>query len=133
MSKTYLEWAIDNFELNNINIEKHEFIQADVIAFLENELNSKFDTIILDPPSFSNSKRMDDFFEVQRDHVRLLELLMPALKPNGVLYFSNNLRKFKIDPEVTEKYQVKDISLKSIPRDFRDLKIHQCYEIRNNS
>lgn len=135
MSKTYLEWCLDNFSLNDINIDKHEFIQADVIHYLEHEFsnkdNQKYDIILLDPPSFSNSKRMDDFFEIQRDHQKLLDLLMPALRKNGILYFSNNYRKFKMDQEIFEKYSTKDITLKTIPKDFRDLKIHHCFELSN--
>lgn len=129
MSKTYLDWAVENFKLNKINPGAHDFIQADVIQFIEHELNEEFDTIILDPPSFSNSKRMEDIFEVQRDHSKMVHHLMKVLKPGGTLYFSNNFRKFKIDPQLLEDYSVKDITLKSIPKDFRDLKIHVCFEI----
>ncbi|MBT4791905.1 MAG: hypothetical protein HON90_10065 [Halobacteriovoraceae bacterium] len=131
MSKTYLNWAWENFLLNEIDPEKHEFIQADVINLVTNELNTKYDIIILDPPSFSNSKRMEDNFDVQRDHGNLIKPLMKNLTSNGILYFSNNYRKFKLDTEILDNYAVKDITLKSIPADFRDLKIHTCFEITN--
>ena len=131
MSNTYLTWAEDNFAENDINVRDHHFIQADVTQFLATPLAEKFDIIILDPPSFSNSKRMDDVFDVQRDHGKMVHNLMKSLNANGVLYFSNNYRKFKLDEDILEMYQIKDITKKSIPMDFRDLKIHVCYELRN--
>ena len=130
MSNTYLSWAEDNFAENNIELKKHHFLQEDITKLLMDPLDEKFDMIILDPPSFSNSKRMEDIFDVQRDHYVMVKNLMKSLTPNGVLYFSNNYRKFKLDEHILENYQVKDITLKTIPKDFRDLKIHVCFEIR---
>ncbi len=131
MSATYLEWAKDNFELNKIPLEKHKFFQRDLTSTLKKPLKDKFDIIILDPPSFSNSKRMEDSFNVQDDHEWMIISLMQSLNPKGVLYFSNNFRKFKLSEKISNNYQVKDISFKTIPKDFRDQKIHQCYEIQN--
>lgn len=131
MSKTYLNWAEENFEVNDIDFRIHQFIQADVIQYIEKPLKQKYDIIVLDPPSFSNSKRMDNDFDVQTDHGEMVQTLMTSLKSNGVLYFSNNYRKFKLDADIYERYDVKDITLKSIPKDFRDLKIHVCFEIKN--
>lgn len=131
MSNTYIQWAKDNFNLNELSVDKHEFIQADVIQYIDNDLRNQFDLIILDPPSFSNSKRMDDVFDVQRDHEKMILKLMSKLSENGVLYFSNNNRKFSLSQKVEEQFKVKDISLQSIPKDFRDTKIHVCYKIEH--
>jgi|LULL01.1.fsa_nt_gb 23S rRNA (cytosine1962-C5)-methyltransferase/23S rRNA (guanine2445-N2)-methyltransferase / 23S rRNA (guanine2069-N7)-methyltransferase len=128
MSKTYLDWAQDNFQLNSLSSSNYHFIQADILNYI-NQLSHKFDIIILDPPSFSNSKRMEKSFNVQDDHPILIQKLMNHLGPNGILYFSNNFRKFKLDPKIIEDYQVQDMSLATIPKDFRDLKIHYCYKI----
>jgi 23S rRNA (cytosine1962-C5)-methyltransferase len=128
MSKTYINWAYDNFRLNNIQFSAHSFIAKNAFDFLKED-QQKYDIIVLDPPSFSNSKRMDGTFDVQRDHLGLIDLCMNRLADNGKLYFSNNFRKFKMDNSVLEKYLVKDITKISIPRDFRDDKIHCCFEI----
>lgn len=129
MSKTYIEWAKANFELNGIDSTKHIFIQADVLKFIE-DLSNPFDLILLDPPSFSNSKRMDQTFVVQRDHEELINKLMKYLSPSGRLIFSNNNRKFKLAQSLYENFSVKDITEKSIPLDFRDNRIHCCFEIK---
>lgn len=128
MSKTYLNWAKDNFRLNNLTIDAHEWLHSDVFTYLKEESQS-FDLIFCDPPSFSNSKRMEGSFDVQRDHAGLVRLCMNRLKKGGVLYFSNNLRTFKLDESIQNAFNVKDISLKSIPKDFTDLKIHKCFKI----
>ena len=133
MSKTYLDWAVDNFEANDLNPDEHNFIQADVLQFITELPRNTFDIVILDPPSFSNSKRMEETFDVQRDHSKLIVPIMESLRPDGILYFSNNYRKFKLDPEILDSYQVKDISAQSIPKDFRDLKIHVCFKIQKKT
>jgi 23S rRNA (cytosine1962-C5)-methyltransferase len=130
MSKTYINWAKDNFRLNDLYIDSHIFVRENVFDFLREDKNS-YDTIILDPPSFSNSKKMDGSFDVQRDHSGLIYLCLERLKPNGILYFSNNNRKFQMDEEILGQFKVKDITAQSIPQDFRDQKIHKCFEITN--
>ncbi len=130
MSNTYLNWAKDNFRLNHIQFSSHSFVKANTFDFLRSD-QDKYDIIICDPPSFSNSKSMDGTFDVGRDHAGLILMCMNRLKDDGILYFSNNLRSFRMDKEILEKYKVKDITLKSIPQDFRDLKIHTCFEIKN--
>lgn len=133
MSQTYLRWAQENFQLNNLDPAKHNFINADVLEWLRNTKSpNTFDVIFLDPPTFSNSKKMDDTFEVERDQEFLVESCMNMLRPEGILYFSNNKRKFKISPAVLSKYKVKEITAESIPQDFHDKKIHNCFEIRSN-
>jgi 23S rRNA (cytosine1962-C5)-methyltransferase/23S rRNA (guanine2445-N2)-methyltransferase / 23S rRNA (guanine2069-N7)-methyltransferase len=133
MSNTYLSWAEDNFERNGIPSRKHEFIHADVLKFIEEEDCGKFDIIILNPPSYVNSKNMKNSFKVQDEHYFMIKLLIKKLQNDGVIYFSTNDRDFKIDQRALESYKVKDITKKSIPLDFRDMKIHHCFEIRKTS
>lgn len=135
MSKTYLAWAKDNFELNGLNLSKHKCVQEDCMEWLKREsLNaankSKYDLIFLDPPSFSNSKRMEGVLDIQRDHSELIHSAMSLLAEKGKLIFSNNLKKFKLDEELTKLYKVKNISRSSIDKDFeRNASIHQCWVI----
>ncbi|MBD65002.1 MAG: hypothetical protein CME62_07325 [Halobacteriovoraceae bacterium] len=130
LSNTYIDWAQENFKLNQIKLDDHKFRKADALNFIKN-LNLKYDLIILDPPSFSNSKSMEDNFNVQDDHVWMIEKLMSCLNKGGELYFSNNLTKFKISEELKEKFKVEDITYKTIPPEFRNKKIHQCFKITN--
>ncbi|SEA28415.1 23S rRNA (guanine2445-N2)-methyltransferase / 23S rRNA (guanine2069-N7)-methyltransferase [Thiothrix caldifontis] len=134
MSATYLEWAKDNFSLNNLQHDpyrRYRFIQANVLEWLY-DCDEYYDLIFLDPPTFSNSKRMQDTFDVQRDHVALIDDAMRVLSPDGTLIFSNNFRKFKLDTEVENKYAVQDYRKQSLPLDFeRDPKIHGCWLIKH--
>lgn len=131
MSNTYIDWAKKNFETNHIPISKHEFIVQDALEFLDShEMGPFFDLIFLDPPTFSNSKKMESDFEVERDQKFLVTKCLNLLAPNGVLYFSNNKRTFKIDPEIEKIANVKNITEKTIPFDFHDKKIHHVFEIR---
>jgi 23S rRNA (cytosine1962-C5)-methyltransferase/23S rRNA (guanine2445-N2)-methyltransferase / 23S rRNA (guanine2069-N7)-methyltransferase len=129
MSNTYLNWAKDNFRLNHVMIRDHIFQKQNVFDFLREDIHL-YDIIICDPPTFSNSKSMDGSFSVGRDHAGLIQMSMNRLNDDGVLYFSNSLRSFRLDEEVREKFFVKDITMKSIPKDYRDQKIHTCFEIR---
>jgi 23S rRNA (cytosine1962-C5)-methyltransferase len=129
MSNTYINWAKENFKLNGLKTNIHEFFVQNTFDFLRED-RERYDIVILDPPSFSNSKKMTGVFDVQRDHSGLVRMCMDRLKFDGVLYFSNNNRKFKMDQEILDRFDVRDISFKSIPQDFRDKKIHKCFEIR---
>lgn len=132
LSNTYLQWGKDNFALNHINLAQHRFIQADCINWLA-QCEDKFDVIFLDPPSFSNSKRMESILDIQRDHVQLIENGMRCLEDGGVLYFSNNFKKFRLDETVSSKYQVEDITRQTIDVDFKNAKkIHFCFKITKN-
>jgi len=135
MSKTYLGWAKDNLSLNQLDLSKHKLKQQDCIEWLNStQMVAPFDLIFLDPPSFSNSKRMQGVLDIQRDHVDLINAAMKHLAKGGQLIFSNNLRKFKLDPEVIEQYKVSDFSKRSIDRDFeRNSRIHQCWLIERES
>jgi 23S rRNA (guanine2445-N2)-methyltransferase / 23S rRNA (guanine2069-N7)-methyltransferase len=131
LSNTYLRWAEDNFRLNGIDLAKHQFVPFDCREWLRIS-RDRFDVIFLDPPSFSNSKRMEDTLDIQRDHVTLIQSAMRLLTPDGVLYFSTNFRQFKLDPRVSEQYAVQDISAQTIDQDFkRNPKIHYCFKITN--
>jgi 23S rRNA (guanine2445-N2)-methyltransferase / 23S rRNA (guanine2069-N7)-methyltransferase len=133
MSNTYINWAKKNMALN-ANEGDHEFIQADCMEWLNAEVasaNRHYDLIFLDPPTFSNSKRMDEAFDIQVDHVQLINNAISLLSPGGVLYFSTNFRRFKIDKQALSEYIVDDISTVSIPEDFaRNPKIHYCWKIK---
>lgn len=135
MSKNYLEWGKENFKLNQINTDKHTFIEEDVLQFIDQatewpDFKETFDTIFLDPPTFSNSKSMKTDFDVERDQLNLVQKVSRFLKPEGVLYFSNNKRDFKLSQELLSQFHVKDITAATIPIDFHDQKIHRCFEIR---
>ena len=133
LSNTYLDWARRNFELNGIDEARHQIVRADVFQYLQAaaQAGKPFDLIVMDPPSFSNSKKMLDILDIQRDHMRLIDGAMALLASDGLLFFSNNLRSFALDEAVTQKYAVKEISKQSVPEDFRNKKIHQCWEIRH--
>jgi len=129
MSNTYLNWARKNFALNGLSEARNRLEQADCLRWLDSN-DQLFDLILLDPPSFSNSKRMDDVLDVQRDHVEMIHKTMRALSEDGTLIFSNNLRSFKLDYDALSAYTIKDISGQTIDEDFkRNPKIHQCWVI----
>ena len=118
MSNTYLKWAEKNFLANNISTERHQLVQGDCLQWLEN-CREGFDLIMLDPPSFSNSKRMEGVLDVQRDHVAMIERCMELLRPGGSLFFSNNLRSFKLDEESLQRYNIDNISAQTLDPDFQ--------------
>ena len=131
LSNTYLNWAEENFRANSLNTRQHAFIQADCFKWLAN-CNDKFDVIFLDPPSFSNSKSMENTLDIQRDHAELIDASMALLAKNGTLYFSTNFRKFKLEGSLKDKYSIKDISAKTIDQDFkRNTKIHHCFVLQH--
>ncbi len=129
LSATYLEWAAANLALNGRTGNAHRLVQADAVAWLEAERGS-YDLIFCDPPTFSNSARAEDF-DVQREHVRLLQAALARLAPDGVLYFSNNYRRFRLDKEaLAGAAKIRDISMQTIPPDFeRNQRIHRCWQL----
>jgi len=132
-SNTYLDWAQKNFDLNNLT-GNHKHIRADSSAWLEEERKKdtplQYDLIFLDPPTFSNSKRMDDVFDIQRDHVGLINDALALLTGEGVLYFSTNFKRFKLDELAVINANIENISTSTIPEDFsRSPKIHYCWKI----
>ena len=133
MSRTYLEWAKKNIALNYFDPEEETLIQADCLAWLDTAAG-EYDLIFLDPPTFSNSKGMNTTFDVQRDHVELIKKTVRLLAPAGILIFSNNLRKFRMDHAALAELKIEDVSTKTIPVDFeRNPRIHHCWLIRHYS
>ncbi|SHF03102.1 23S rRNA m(2)G-2445 methyltransferase [Modicisalibacter ilicicola DSM 19980] len=131
LSNTYLEWARDNLALNRLDSSRHRVVREDCLHWLETA-GSEFDLIFLDPPTFSNSKRMEDNLDIQRDHGRLLDLAMARLAPGGTLIFSNNQRRFRLDDEVARRHVVEDISARTFDPDFqRRPNLHHCFLIRH--
>jgi 23S rRNA (guanine2069-N7)-methyltransferase / 23S rRNA (guanine2445-N2)-methyltransferase len=129
LSQTYLDWSARNLALNGYDLAEHKLVWADVLGYLESH-SAMYDLIFVDPPTFSNSKRADDF-DVQRDHVRLLNLCAQRLLPDGMILFSNNFRRFKLDETALNEFVIRDISASTIPFDFeRDSRIHRAWEIR---
>lgn len=130
LSNTYLQWARENMELNGLLDEaKHRFIQSDIMDFLKQPTSETYDLVFVDPPAFSNSKKMKGTWDTQRDHPALLYFILKMVKPGGTVYFSNNLREFIPHFEKLGASIIKDISLQTIPEDFRNKKIHHCYKI----
>ncbi|EFL79497.1 bifunctional 23S rRNA (guanine(2069)-N(7))-methyltransferase RlmK/23S rRNA (guanine(2445)-N(2))-methyltransferase RlmL [Actinobacillus pleuropneumoniae] len=133
MSNTYLNWAEQNLELNNLPLRNNRLFQADCLQWLS-ECRERFELIFVDPPTFSNSKRMEDSWDVQRDHIKLMTRLKRILTADGTIVFSNNKRGFKMDFEgLTELgLQAENISHKTLPLDFeRNPQIHNCWIIRH--
>lgn len=131
MSNTYLDWARDNFALNGLDSARHRVMRDDCIEWLETA-GTEFDLIFLDPPTFSNSKKMRASFDVQRDHARLIELAMARLAPGGTLVFSNNQRRFKLDEALIERYAVENISAQTFDPDFtRSTGLHHVFRVRH--
>ncbi|HXV20738.1 MAG TPA: bifunctional 23S rRNA (guanine(2069)-N(7))-methyltransferase RlmK/23S rRNA (guanine(2445)-N(2))-methyltransferase RlmL [Desulfuromonadales bacterium] len=129
LSQVYLDWAQRNLALNGFSGAQHEFVRADCLEWLQRE-RRRFDLIFLDPPTFSTSKRMEATFDVQRDHVPLLRAAAGLLAPGGVLIFSNNNRRFRMDCDSLPALRIEEITRQTIPRDFeRNPRIHNCWRI----
>lgn len=132
LSNTYLSWAQDNFNINGFGADignKHRLIQGDVKQYLDSLPQNAFDLVVMDPPTFSNSKRMLDILDIQRDHVNLINRTFRAMTKGGTIYFSTNYRSFKLDETQLDASSIKNITAQTIPNDFRDKKIHQCYQL----
>ncbi len=134
MSNTYLEWAKNNFDLNNMT-GNHNIIRADCQEWLKQQAQQtekkQYELIFLDPPTFSNSKRMDDFFDIQRDYIELINHSLALLTESGTLYFSTNFKRFKIESQLFSGAVIEDINRSTIPDDFsRSPKIHYCWKIQ---
>ena len=129
LSKTYLQWAQRNKELNFPDYKNADFIAADVLAYLKTLPTESYDVIIMDPPTFSNSKRMDDFLDIQQDHVNLINDCMKLLAPNGLLFFSTNYTRFNLEKEKIKASEIKDITNATTPFDFAGKLHRQCFKI----
>ena len=133
MSNTYLNWAQRNFELNGLSPERHGLVQADCRVWLQEGGRSRerYDLIFIDPPTFSNSKRMEGVFDVERDQPEFIDGCVRLLAPGGLIVFSTNSQRFRLDESLSRRYDVRDISAQTLPRDFeRNPRIHRCFEVR---
>jgi 23S rRNA (guanine2445-N2)-methyltransferase / 23S rRNA (guanine2069-N7)-methyltransferase len=134
MSRTYLDWAKRNLALNRLASAQHGFVQEDCISWLteQSEGERRFDLMFIDPPTHSRSKRMEDDFDVQRDHVRLITLASRLLTPGGAIVFSNNYTRFKLDAAALSSFDIRDLARETVPKDFeRNPRIHACYLLRS--
>lgn len=131
LSNTYTAWGKENFLLNNLSLHSNVIIRADCLKFLDEELSSgeRYDVIVIDPPTISRSKKMDQMFDIQEDYPHLLKKTLALLSKGGTIVFSTNSRKFTFDASLFESCHIKDISKKTIPLDFHNQKIHRCWEI----
>jgi 23S rRNA (cytosine1962-C5)-methyltransferase len=129
LSKTYLAWAEVNMELNGFADASRRFIHADVKQWLDEAPEGYYDLVVMDPPTFSNSKRMKDFLDIQRDHAELINKALRAMVVGGVLYFSTNFRRFELEREKIMAASVKDITNATTPFDFQGKLFRWCYKI----
>ncbi|KAA8734935.1 bifunctional 23S rRNA (guanine(2069)-N(7))-methyltransferase RlmK/23S rRNA (guanine(2445)-N(2))-methyltransferase RlmL [Acinetobacter qingfengensis] len=135
LSNTYLNWSKENFVLNGLTVDhpdqQHQFFEGDCFEWLK-EGHEQYDLIFIDPPTFSNSKKFYGTFDVQRDHLSLIKRAMNRLSGEGTLYFSNNFRGFDLDPEISERFKVEEITHWTIGPDFkRNQKIHRAWRIQH--
>jgi len=131
MSNTYTEWGRDNFLLNDLPLEHHEIVRADCLKFLDQEIRSgtKYDLIVIDPPTISRSKKMDQLFDIQVDYISLLSKALKLLLQGGIIFFSTNSRKFVMDESLFQGCTFIEVSDKTLPIDFHDKRIHRAWKI----
>jgi 23S rRNA (cytosine1962-C5)-methyltransferase len=129
LSNTYIDWAKKNMALNGFTGSSHSFIAADVLQLLPKLEANSYDLIVMDPPTFSNSKKMDEVLDIQRDHVRLINQCMRLLKQKGMLIFSTNLTSFVFDSSLSKQYNCKDITSATTPFDFQGKLKRFCFRI----
>ncbi|HVE85607.1 MAG TPA: class I SAM-dependent methyltransferase, partial [Myxococcales bacterium] len=129
LSATYLEWAEENLRLNALSGPRHQLVRADAVEWLAQRRPDRYDLVVLDPPSFSASKRMERRLDVQRDHPRLLAGALALLAPGGVLYFSTNFRGFQLDERALAGTSFQELTPGSLPADFHQRDIHRCWRV----
>lgn len=130
LSNTYLDWAKQNFELNGLDGPRHRFVRADVMQWLERTPEKeRFDMIYVDPPTFSNSKAMQSTLDIRRDHVELLEKVAARLAPGGELFFSTNARKFKLETDNLQRFEIEDLSRATTSPDFERRPLHRSWRL----
>lgn len=129
LSNTYLEWAEANLAANDFKGKKHRLVRDDGREFLRRDRGAPYDLVVIDPPTFSNSKRTKDDWDVQRDHRELLELAISRTSPRGLIYFSTNSRRFRFDAEDLPGWTSREITRQTLPPDFRNRRIHRSFLI----
>lgn len=130
MSNTYIQWTQENFKLNGLHSPLFKFIRADALQFLKDAAGNQYDIIILDPPTFSISKKMEDTFDIQRDHIWLINQCLRCLKKNGVLYFSTNLTSFQLKETSIHTKDIQNITAQTTPFDFEGKLKRYCWLIK---
>lgn len=135
MSNTYTDWGRENFRLNGFSATNHPIVRADCMKFLDQEIKTgaKYDIIVIDPPTISRSKKMDQMFDVQIDYIFLIQKALPLLEKDGTIYFSTNLRSFVFDESQFPNCSIRDLTKKTLPIDFHDPFIHFCFSIRKEA
>jgi 23S rRNA (guanine2069-N7)-methyltransferase / 23S rRNA (guanine2445-N2)-methyltransferase len=134
MSNTYVKWAQDNLAINGVDPAHHRVEQADCLQWLAERPapDQRFDLIFMDPPTFSNSARMAGVLDIQKDHGRMIRQAMQRLTSEGILIFSNNFRRFRLDEDIGDEFAVEEVSADTLDRDFqRNARIHRCWHIRH--
>ena len=136
MSKTYLQWAEDNLKVNRLAGPEQKFVAMDCMEYLRQSVSrkKKFDLVVVDPPTYSNSKRTEEAWDVQRRHVEMLNLISQILVPGGIVYFSTNFRRFKFEESQLIGFEsIREISKQTVPEDFRNKRIHRCWRMEKES
>lgn len=130
LSRNYLDWAVQNMKLNGFDGDQHQFVASDVRQFVrQHPVGEPYDLVVIDPPTFSNSKRTNQDWNVQDGATSLLSDVMRLVRPGGVVYFSNNFRQFKFDTAAVTATEIHEISNQTVPEDFRNRRIHRCWRI----
>lgn len=131
LSNTYTSWGRENFLLNNLSLHNNPLVRADCLTYLKEEIaaGEKYDLIVIDPPTISRSKKMQQLFDIQQDYTSLISQALQLLRPEGTIFFSTNFRKFNFDATSFEGCSVFNISHQTQPLDFQDPKVHQCWKI----
>ena len=132
LSKNYLEWAERNMDANGLTDTKHQFVASDILEFLASAADNPmrmYDLAVVDPPTFSNSKKTSQDWEIQSRHVELLNLVHQIMRTGGVVYFSTNFRRFKFDSAALPNFECREISKQTVPEDFRNKRIHRCWRL----
>jgi 23S rRNA (cytosine1962-C5)-methyltransferase len=129
LSRTYLNWTDRNIAVNFPGDAPHQSVHADVLQYLKQVPAGSFDLIVMDPPTFSNSKRMEDFLDIQKDHVGLISDCLNILSEDGILFFSTNYTKFELEKEKIPAKEIRDITRQTTPFDFAGKLKRQCFRI----
>jgi 23S rRNA (guanine2445-N2)-methyltransferase / 23S rRNA (guanine2069-N7)-methyltransferase len=134
LSANYLRWAQKNLQLNGFDGPQHHFVRRDALEFLDQlAANVAYELVVVDPPTFSNSKGLEHDWDVQRDHGELLNRVISHVIPGGTIFFSTNARRFKLDVERLQGVAIRDITRQTIPEDFRNHRIHRCWRMTRHS
>lgn len=129
LSATYQDWTAENLRLNGFAGSQHRLVREDAGTYLSSLGDERFDLAVVDPPTFSNSKRLDEDWDIQRDHATLLQKVINQMTPGGVIFFSTNSRRFKLDEAALTGVTIREISKQTVPEDFRNKRIHRCWRM----